>query len=146
MPDRMPDRVPEDMSEYMPEDMPDRMPDRMPDSMPEDMSDRMSEDLPVRKCINAMVGIIRSEDNYFPFHICDVILPIDELIFSKMVKTTNQTKKKMMMMMMNLLFAAHYFLTNSLNRRVAVSMPEASESYSPMSHVWNRYLLSFYRQ
>jgi hypothetical protein len=29
--------------------------------MPEDMSDRMPEDLPVRKCINAMVGIIRSE-------------------------------------------------------------------------------------
>jgi hypothetical protein len=25
------------------------------------MSDRMPEDLPVRKCINAMVGIIRSE-------------------------------------------------------------------------------------
>jgi hypothetical protein len=41
----------------MPEDMPDRMPDRMP----EDMSDRMPEDLPVRKCINVMVGIIRSE-------------------------------------------------------------------------------------
>jgi len=37
------------------------MPDRMPDRMPEDMSDRMPEDLPVRKCINAMVGIIRSE-------------------------------------------------------------------------------------
>ena len=29
--------------------------------MPEDMSDRMPEDLPVRKCINVMVGIIRSE-------------------------------------------------------------------------------------
>jgi len=29
--------------------------------MPEEMSDRMPEDLPVRKCINAMVGIIRSE-------------------------------------------------------------------------------------
>ena len=26
---------------------------------------------------------------YFPFHIWDVILPIDELIFFKMVKTTN---------------------------------------------------------
>jgi hypothetical protein len=37
------------------------MPDRMPDRMPEDMSDRMPEDLPVRKCINAMLGIIRSE-------------------------------------------------------------------------------------
>jgi hypothetical protein len=41
----------------MPEDMPDRMPDRMP----EDMSDRMSEDLPVRKCINVMMGITRSK-------------------------------------------------------------------------------------
>jgi hypothetical protein len=29
--------------------------------MPEDMSDRMPEDLPVRKCINVMVGIIPSE-------------------------------------------------------------------------------------
>jgi hypothetical protein len=27
---------------------------------------------------------------YCPFHIWDVILPIDELIFFKMVKTTNQ--------------------------------------------------------
>jgi hypothetical protein len=26
----------------------------------------------------------------FPFHIWDVILPIDELIFFKMVETTNQ--------------------------------------------------------
>ena len=73
MPDRMPDRMPEDMSDRMPGDLPDRMPedmpehmpedmpDRMPDRMSEDMSDRMPEDLPVRKCINAMVGIIRSE-------------------------------------------------------------------------------------
>ena len=45
----------------MPEHMPEDMPDRMPDRMPEDMSDRMPEDLPVRKCINVMVGIIRSE-------------------------------------------------------------------------------------
>ena len=44
----MPDRMPE----HLPEDMPDRMPE---------MSDRMPEDLPVRKCINAMVGIIQSE-------------------------------------------------------------------------------------
>jgi hypothetical protein len=29
----------------------------MPDRMPENMSDRMPEDLPVRKCINVMVGI-----------------------------------------------------------------------------------------
>ena len=41
----------------MPEDMPDRMPDRMP----EDMSDRMPQDVPVRKCINVMVGITRSK-------------------------------------------------------------------------------------
>ena len=43
----------------MPEHLPEVMPDRMPDSMPEDMSDRMPEDLPVRKCINVMVGITR---------------------------------------------------------------------------------------
>ena len=61
MPEDLPDRMPEDMPDRMPEDMPEDMPDRMPDRMPEDMSDRMPEDLPVRKCINAMVGIIRSE-------------------------------------------------------------------------------------
>jgi hypothetical protein len=65
----MPDRVPEDMPEHMPEDMPGRMPedmpDRMPDRMPENMSDRMPEDLAVRKCINVMVGIIRSEVFFF---------------------------------------------------------------------------------
>ena len=33
----------------------------MPDSIPEDISDRMPEDLPVRKCINIMVGITRSK-------------------------------------------------------------------------------------
>jgi len=49
--------MPEDMPEHMPEDMPDRMPNRMS----EDMSDRMPEDLPVRKCINSMVGITRSK-------------------------------------------------------------------------------------
>jgi len=37
------------------------MPDRMPNRMSEDMSDRMPEDLPVRKCINVMVGITRSK-------------------------------------------------------------------------------------
>ena len=65
MPDRMPedmsDRMPEDMPSRMPEDLPDRMPEDMPDRMPEDMSDRMPEDLPVRKCINVMVGITRSK-------------------------------------------------------------------------------------
>ena len=43
---------------------PDRMPEDMPDRMPEDMSDRMPEDLPVRKCINVMVGITRSKVIY----------------------------------------------------------------------------------
>jgi hypothetical protein len=32
------------------------MPDRMPNRMAEDMSDRMPEDVPVRTCINVMVG------------------------------------------------------------------------------------------
>jgi len=41
------------------------MPDRMPNRMSEDMSDRMPEDLPVRKCINVMVGITRSKVIYF---------------------------------------------------------------------------------
>ena len=65
MPDRMPEDLPDRMPEDMPEDIPDRMPEDMPDRMPnrmsEDMSDRMPEDLPVRKCINVMVGIIRSK-------------------------------------------------------------------------------------
>jgi hypothetical protein len=33
--------------------------------MSEDMSDRMPEDLPVRKCINVMVGITRSKVIFF---------------------------------------------------------------------------------
>jgi len=37
------------------------MPDRMPNKMSEDMSDRMPEDVPVRTCINVMVGITRSK-------------------------------------------------------------------------------------
>jgi hypothetical protein len=36
-----------------------------------------------------LVGGFKREFD-FPFHIWDVILPIDELIFFKMVKTTNQ--------------------------------------------------------
>ena len=60
------------MSEDMPEDMPDHMPedmlDRMPNRMSEDMSDRMPEDLPVRKCINVMVGITRSKVIFKMFH------------------------------------------------------------------------------
>ena len=81
MPQNMPDRIPEDLPDNMPEDMPDRMPDRMPEDLPdrmpedmldrmpnrmsEDMSDRMPEDLPVRKCINVMVGITRSKVIFF---------------------------------------------------------------------------------
>ena len=61
MPEDMSDRVPEDMPDRMPEDLPEDMPDRMPNRMSEDMSDRMPEDLPVRKCINVMVGITRSK-------------------------------------------------------------------------------------
>ena len=53
--------MPEDMPDRMPEDMPEDMPDRMPNRMSEDMSDRMPEDLPVRKCINVMVGFTRSK-------------------------------------------------------------------------------------
>jgi len=45
------------------------MPDRMPNRMSEDMSDRMPEDVPVRTCINVMVGITRSK----------VILKVDKL-------------------------------------------------------------------
>ena len=45
------------------------MPEDMPDRMPEDMSDRMPEDLPVRKCINVMVGITRSKVIFHPFGI-----------------------------------------------------------------------------
>jgi len=41
------------------------MPDRMSNRMSEDMSDRMPEDLPVRKCINVMVGITRSKVIFF---------------------------------------------------------------------------------
>jgi len=45
----------------MPEDLPDRMPEDMPDDMPEHMPEDTLEDLPVRKCINVMVGITRSK-------------------------------------------------------------------------------------
>jgi hypothetical protein len=61
MPERMSERMSEDMRDRMSEDMPERMSEDLPDRMPEDMSDRMPEDMPVRKCINVMVGIIRSE-------------------------------------------------------------------------------------
>ena len=37
----------------------------MSNRMSEDMSDRMPEDLPVRKCINVMVGITRSKVIFF---------------------------------------------------------------------------------
>ena len=63
----------------MPEDMPDRMPNRMS----EDMSDRMPEDLPVRKCINVMVGITRSKvffscDSLFKARTAQVYERVDE--------------------------------------------------------------------
>ena len=57
--------MPEDMPDSMPDRMPEDMPDRMPNRMPEDMSDRMPQDLPVRKCINVMVGITRSKVFFF---------------------------------------------------------------------------------
>ena len=47
------ENMPEDMLEYMLEDMLNRM--------SENILDRMLEDLPVRKCINIMVGIIWSK-------------------------------------------------------------------------------------
>jgi hypothetical protein len=76
MPEDMPDRIPEDLPDRMPEDMLEDMPEDMPDRMPEDMSDRITEDLSVRKYINVMVGIIRSEiiilithqNSSFPFN------------------------------------------------------------------------------
>jgi hypothetical protein len=46
------------------------MPDRMPNRMSEDMSDRMPEDVPVRTCINVMVGITRSKV-IFCFSACE---------------------------------------------------------------------------
>jgi len=49
----------------MPEDMPEDLPEDMSEYMPEDMSDRMPEDLPVRECINVMVGITRSKVFFF---------------------------------------------------------------------------------
>ena len=45
--------------------------------------------LMVMKHFSYLVGDF-NHDFYFPFHIWDVIFPIDELIFFKMVKTTNQ--------------------------------------------------------
>jgi hypothetical protein len=53
------------MPENMLDGMSDRMPEDIPDKMPEGMSDRMPEGLPVTKCINVMVGIIRSEVFFF---------------------------------------------------------------------------------
>jgi hypothetical protein len=50
------------------------MPEDMPDRMPEDMSDRMPEDLPVRKCINVMVGITRSKVISFFVYTCLFVL------------------------------------------------------------------------
>ena len=41
--------------------------------------------------IQLYIILVGGFKQYFPFHIWNVILPIDELIFFKMVKTTNQT-------------------------------------------------------
>ena len=68
----MPDRMPEDLPDRMPEDMPEDMPDRMPNRMSEDMSDRMPEDVPVRTCINVMVGITRSKVIWWHVKVSDM--------------------------------------------------------------------------
>jgi len=51
------------------------MPDRMPNRMSEDMSDRMPEDVPVRTCINVMVGITRSKVIFMGFLGSELIEP-----------------------------------------------------------------------
>jgi len=63
------------------------MPDRMPNRMSEDMSDRMPEDLPVRKCINVMVGITRSKVIWMIYllkmmilHLLNVKSPDDQMV------------------------------------------------------------------
>ena len=48
----------------------------MPNRMSEDMSDRMPEDLPVRKCINVMVGITRSKVIVFNVFVALVLLAV----------------------------------------------------------------------
>ena len=65
MPEDLLDRIPEDMLENIPDHMLEDMPDRMSNRMSEDILDRMSEDLPVRKCINVMVGITRNKVFFF---------------------------------------------------------------------------------
>ena len=91
MPEGMPDKVPECLPDRAPEDLPDRMPDRMSEDMPEDMPDKMPdkmpEDLPVTKRINVMLGMTRSK---VMFHIGNLIIPTDELIFFRGVEATNQ--------------------------------------------------------
>ena len=62
--------------------MPEDMPDRMPNKMPEDMSDRMPEDLPVRKCINVMLGITRSKV-FFLGGVCFAIVNRKSQLFPK---------------------------------------------------------------
>ena len=62
----MPEDMPEDMSEHLSENMPEdtRTSGKRyarSDRMPENISNRMPEDLPVRKSINVMMGIIRSK-------------------------------------------------------------------------------------
>ena len=48
------------------------------------------ERLVTAKWFGRMICLVVSNIFYFPFHIWDVILPIDELIFFRGVDTTNQ--------------------------------------------------------
>ena len=52
---------------------------------------RESEDFKNLFCMIFWLVVTGTWMDDFPFHIWDVILPIDELIFFKMVKTTNQS-------------------------------------------------------
>jgi len=63
------------------------MPDRMSNRMSEDMSDRMPEDLPVRKCINVMVGITRSKVIKSIYHRIGLWEKLQESPNNLMVKT-----------------------------------------------------------
>ena len=87
----MPNRMSEDMSDRMPNRMPEDMPDRMPNRMSEDMSDRMPEDVPVRKCINVMVGITRSKVIFYSFYTCSCDLWWSGSVYSVKVPQKEHT-------------------------------------------------------
>ena len=80
MPEHMPEVMPGRMPEDTPDCVPDRMPEGMPDSMPEDMSARMPQDLPVRKCINVMVGITRSKVIFYNWLFREMVVQDDQSI------------------------------------------------------------------